>query len=205
MSHHHHVHHAKHEEPHSEMVGALIALVVISIVFDGLFFYSWWVNLIKFILLIHLIKEIIHFLSRDDRKSYRYHTKGEDALHLWIATIIVSVVMSIIFNGQWYARIAPTVLLIKAVETSILAIITKNQDYTEKQQHNASRVVLYGQAQPELRRVIRVVTTDEESASVDNSYTESDYKALPTFCPMCGSGHDNSDRFCPSCGVDLRL
>ena len=193
--------HSDHDGPQSEMVGALIALAVVTIVFNGLFFDAWWAILVKIVLAFNFIKEIIKYLNNDTaRKNYRYHTNKDEVIQLWIATIIVSVILSILFDGQWWALIVPTVLKIKAVEITILYIITRNQLSKDARTAEMARSDVYGQAQP-IRRVVQVVATTEASAPMVTISSE----VGAAFCPMCGAGHDADDLFCQNCGNDIRL
>ncbi len=205
------------DAPHEGVVGSLIALTVVSIVMDGLFLYYWWATLVKVILALVLIKEIIQFISNADaRRNYQYHTSGEDVLHIWIAAIIVSVAMSLIFHWDpWWARIAPAVLNIKAIEITILLIVTKLQESEQQRKDGQMKAVqsYSGYGQP--ARVIRVVEEEAQApmASTVMESTVQQYSSIEnqkpaenaTFCPMCGKQHGPEDRFCPGCGSDLRV
>ena len=210
-------HSHNHDAPHDSMVGAIIALVVVSIVFEGIFFGAWWATLVQVILTIHMIKEIVMYISNAEvRRNYHYSTTGEDVWHFWLALIIVSAAMSLIFPyDPWFARIAPAVLSIKAIETTILYFISRNNRNNQKHtQHVAHHSHMYGQSQS-VRPMIRVVVESDESNhnSLDREVanyssisvkTPSDSGRSASFCSMCGKEHDSADRFCPSCGSELR-
>jgi glucan phosphoethanolaminetransferase (alkaline phosphatase superfamily) len=204
------------------MVGALIALVVVSIVFEGIPLFGWIETLVKLILFFHLIKEIIQYFSLSkEQKAYRYHTTGEDLWHIWLATLIVSIILNAIFpHDPWWARIAPSVLIIKAIETSILFFVTRHQNQKENQQEMMNKSDLYGRYEsdtkysPQTEPVVRVVNTPTSpkqsqqtfKTSMNYNYQPPEYSEqdTPSYCPMCGEKHSKQDQYCARCGANLR-
>ena len=210
-------HYHEHDAPHESMVGAIIALAVVSIVLQGIAPFRWWVSIIQVVLAINMIKEIIYYLTDDKaRKSYHYSTTGEDLMQIWIATIIVSIIMNWIFpNDPWYAQIAPTVLSIKAIEITILFFVTKAQNSKLKHHHHIqTHGHLYGHSSDALPNpTIQVSHNSAEKNTQTTSLNREirNYSSLrnqqpadiPSFCPMCGERHSENDRFCPNCGANL--
>lgn len=215
---HHHCHKHCSEAPHESMIGAIIALTVVSIVFQAPFAEStWWAVLVQVILTINMIKEIIIYLTdADARRGYKYATTGDDLLGIWIATIIVSIVMDWIFPWEpWFAQIAPAVLSIKAIEITVLFFVTKAQQNKEKEtRHIQTQYHLYGQHASNSRPMIRVVESETKRPIVSNSSLQREldnYSSIqksipndiPVFCAMCGHKHQEGDKFCSNCGAEL--
>lgn len=216
MSHHHSHQHS--EAPHESMVGAIIALTVVSIVFQAPFaMNTWWATLVQIILAINMIKEIIIYLTNiDARRGYRYQIGGDDLVGIWIATIVVSIVMDWIFPWEpWYAQIAPAVLSIKAIETTVLFFITRAQINKEKQVHHLqSHQHLYGRPETPSRPIVQVVDMESYSSPYPNNSLKREIKNYssihnpvlnesPVYCPMCGQKHQDNDKFCSNCGAEL--
>lgn len=203
-----HNHHGKHDEddgPHAKVVGALIALTVVSIVMNALFAGAWWALIPQIVLLVHLIKAIILFIQEADlRKNYPYHTELDDVIKIWVALLIVSIIMNAIFwNGFWIAEIPKAVLRIKAVEITILFFVTMSRNRKMAENSAATVYVQPIYVQPG----ISVIQATEESAysptirvkSPANNSVES-----ARFCSNCGGSVDLEMQFCTNCGSQLR-
>ncbi len=193
------------EAPHDQMVGALIALTVVSIVMNGLFNHVWFSVIPQIVLLIHLIKSIAqYFRDVEIRKAYIYHTELNDMLGLWVALIIVSIIMSFLFDNIWFAQIAPAVLRIKAVETTILYFVTLSQANRQKQ---AATSTVYIQPQPyvEVEATFQSAATEMPySAPITVVATQEHHEGENRFCHTCGEQVNTGMSFCAYCGTDLR-
>lgn len=95
----------------------------------------------------------------------------------WVSFLIVSIVLSIIFtHNPFWAAIPKIVLFIQAVRLTI--------DYNNFKKS--------------YRHSIQMTPTQP-------IHTSSPVQSPTTgiFCPMCGVAHDESSKFCASCGTTL--
>ncbi|MCF2141729.1 MAG: zinc ribbon domain-containing protein [Candidatus Lokiarchaeota archaeon] len=201
MHHHHSIKNNEMEAPHEPVVGAIIAITVVSIVMNALFTHMWFSIIIQIILFIHLVKCIIEYLQNAEaRRNYQYHTEINEVIQIWVALIIVSIIMRVLFDGQWFAQIAPAVLRIKAIEITVLYLVTLTQRNHQKQLQSTT---IYVQ-QPIYTSVQSVDTQTTEKIYKPTKFTTSNEENLIHYCPICGEKTDSSASFCPYCGTDLR-
>ncbi|MHA1796150.1 MAG: zinc ribbon domain-containing protein [Promethearchaeota archaeon] len=186
--------------PHEPIVSALIALRVVSIVFLGLFGHTWFEAIIVLILFISLIKNVIEYLQNAEiRRNYRYNTQINEVAGIWIALIVVSIIMQVFLGKVWYAQIAPAILQIKAVEITILYLVTLTQNNRNKRAygHPAQSSVNYNQvataSDSEYALYTIRVKNEEEQKSDENL----------RYCPICGEKAESNAKFCPYCGTNL--
>ena len=169
--------------PQEEMVGNWIGLVVVSIIFCNLFAEQWWSIIPRIFLLISAIEKTIKFIqNKEARESYVYKTTQEEMTHLWIATIIVSIIMNTLFDGVWFSQIPCAVLFIKSLETTYTFI--KAQKTQKTHSNNDFQQNQYYE---------------------EENYTEN-YSEQEVFCQMCGRKKFNKNsRYCPACGAEYRI
>ncbi len=184
MSKHHHKHG---QAPHDEFVGALIGFVVVRIIMHGLFDGQWWALIPIIATFFHMVKEGLNYIQdKEARQNYQYYTNSEDLFGIWVGFIIVNIIMSAIFRGTWIGVMVSSILLIKAIETTVMYIKTQKQtNALPKQQYTQ-------------HTVIRVVDSYEEE------YAAPAPEENPQFCPMCGEHHGVGEKFCAACGTTLQ-
>ena len=177
--------------PHDKFMGLLIATVVVGIVFDGIFSWNpWWAVLVRLILTISLIVEFFKFINnREARVNYRYNTTHKDLLNIWIAAIIVNVVMHMIFHGLWVGQIPSAVLMIKAIEITILYLVTTHQQRKL-------------QAQVNIQPVVPIIVPINSGAQASTQTVV--LTAQSQFCSQCGAERSAIDDYCAHCGAKLR-
>ncbi|MHA1775584.1 MAG: zinc ribbon domain-containing protein [Promethearchaeota archaeon] len=197
--------------PHEPIVSALIALRVVSIVFLGLFGHTWFEAIIVLILFISLIKNVIEYLQNAEiRRNYRYNTQINEVAGIWIALIVVSIIMQVFLGKVWYAQIAPAILQIKAVEITILYLVTltqNNRNKRELSQNSDYAYNAYGHPAQSSVNYNQVATaSDSEYAlytiRVKNEEEQKSDENL-RYCPICGEKAESNAKFCPYCGTNL--
>jgi zinc-ribbon domain len=183
--------HSHSPAPHDKFMGLLIATVIVGIVFDGIFSWNpWWAVLVRLILAISLIVEFFKFINnREVRANYRYNTTQKELLNIWIAAIIVNVAMHLIFHGLWVGQIPSAVLMIKAIEITILYLVTVNQQRKLQAQVNIHSVVPI---------VVPINSGTQDIGQTVVLAVQSQY------CSQCGAEHGEVDEFCARCGSKLR-
>ncbi|WP_371802278.1 zinc ribbon domain-containing protein [Candidatus Lokiarchaeum ossiferum] len=98
-------------------------------------------------------------------------------LDAWVSFLIVSIVLSIIFPyDPFWAVIPKIVLFIQAIRCTI-----EYSNFKKSSRHNIEMTP----SQP-----IHISSPVQSPTS-------------GTFCPMCGVAHDESSKFCASCGTSL--
>jgi hypothetical protein len=165
--------------------------VVVGIVFNGIFSWNpWWAVLVRLILTISLIVEFFKFISnREARVNYQYYTTHQELLNIWIAAIIVNVTMHLIFHGLWVGQIPSAVLMIKAIEITILYLVTTHQQRKLQVQVNIRPVV----------PIIVPINSSEQASSQTVVLV-----AQSQFCSQCGAERGTVDDYCAHCGAKLR-
>lgn len=192
------------EAPHEPVVGTFIALTVVSIIMNALFYHVWFAVIPQIVLLIHLIKNIVEYIRNEEaRKSYPYHTDIDDVAKIWIATIIISIIMRAIFHGMWVGQIAPAVLRIKAIEITILYFVTLNRQKQSTQARAPTTVYIQPEAYITPEVTVRVKTPDTtlygNPAQSATSQPEIQYR----YCHICGEKVNAEMNFCAYCGSNL--
>lgn len=182
MSKHYHKHG---QAPHEEFVGALIGFVVVRTIMQGLFYGQWWALIPIVATFFHMVKEGLNYLhDKEARENYQYHTTSDDLFGMWVGFIIVNIIMSAIFHGIWIGVMVSSILLIKAIETTVMYIKTQKQKQlvVEPERHAP---------------IIRVVVSEEQE------YPSPASEENPQFCAMCGEHHGVGEKYCAACGNAL--
>ncbi|MHA1618116.1 MAG: zinc ribbon domain-containing protein [Promethearchaeota archaeon] len=202
-----HTHKQKGEAPHDNMVGALIALTVVSIVMNGLFNHIWFSVIPQIVLLIHLIKSVAqYFRDVEKRRNFVYKTEIDELIGIWVANIIVSIIMSVLFNNVWFAQIAPAVLRIKAVEITILYFVTLSQANRQKKAVTAT-VYIQPRAYVEVEATIQSTPAEMAYSApirvVATQAPQVHQEVENRYCHTCGEQVETGMSFCAYCGERL--
>ena len=181
MSKHYHKHG---QAPHEEFIGALIGFIVVRIIMHALFYGQWWALIPIVATFFHMVKEGLNYLNdKEARQNYQYHTTSDDLFGMWVGFIIINIIMNAIFHGIWIGVMVSSILLIKAIETTVMYIKTQKQSPELTQHHEAP--------------AIRVVVSEEQEYAMPAS------EENPKFCAMCGEHHGAGEKYCAACGNAL--
>jgi len=187
--------------PHSEIVGVLIALVVISIAMEGIGLPGWISAIPIVALSFSLVAKIVeYFKNREARINYQYHKEFKDVLNIWVAAIIISIVMGALFHREWFAAIPITVLNIKAVEITIVFLVAQSQKkQRELEASYEHQPAVY--VQP-----VQVIPTVQYPDGTSQQTVVSNYQEeipMRIYCQHCGGRMAKTTNFCPHCGGNL--
>ena len=130
-------------------------------------------------------------------ESERLNLARKEMKEAWIALIIVSVVMTALFNSAWWSIIPRVILFIHAIDKSTTYSRIKKEENVLKTQKSSQKKYVhantdessyYGKQEQPTVTIIKA-TSDEGSI----------------FCPLCGSKHERNAVYCSACGTDLKL
>lgn len=126
-------------------------------------------------------------------ESERLTLARKEMKDAWIGLIIVSIVLAALFGSAWWSMIPRLVLFIHAIDKSSKYSRIKKEERILKAQESSQRNYVNTNESSYYRKqeqpTIIASTSDEDSS----------------FCPLCGSKHENNAVYCSACGTDLKL
>ena len=125
-------------------------------------------------------------------ESERLTLARKEMKEAWIALIIVSIVMAILFDSAWWSIIPRIVLFFHAIDKSTKYSRIKKEERILKAQESSQRNYVNTNESSYYRKQEQptiIASTSDENAS---------------FCPLCGSKHERKAVYCSACGTDLK-